>query len=134
MIVNAIKNNPEFTEIDYYSITNISYNEIKACLQEFNYDDSILFNKFAVNNPKGKDLNKAGLKNIYETFYSFKVIDAYGEEKTVSASLEDKKYVVAYLKYINAPLTLKNINVALRRLLNNSLYTEDNNLQKRITL
>ena len=134
MVVNAIKNNEEFSELDYYSITNISYNEIKACLKELNYDDYILFNKFAVNNPKGKDLNKKGLDIMYESFYSFKVVDANGEEKTVSASLEDKKYVVTYLKYIKAPVTSKNITIALRRLLNNKLYTKENNLQKRITL
>ena len=134
MIVNAIKLNPEFNEIDYYSITNISYNDIKTCLKELNYDYYILFNKFVVNNPKGKDLNQKGLETIYDTFYSFRVIDSNGDEKTVSASLEDKKYAVAYLKYIQAPLTLKNINVALRRLLNNKLYSEENNLQKRITL
>ena len=133
-IINAFKNNAFFTEIDYYSITNIPYNEIKKCLKELNYDDYILFNKFISNNPKENELNEKGLEIMYNSFYSFNVINDAGEEKCVSASLDDKKYVVAYLKYINAPLTKKNINVALRRLLNNKLYTEENNLQKRITL
>ena len=56
-----------------------------------------------------------------------------GSVKTIEATLDDKKYVVSYLTDIGAPITAKNISIGLRKYLNN-YYTNDVNLQKRITL
>ncbi len=134
IVKNALMNNDSFSEIDYYTITNIPYKEIKRYLQKTDIDASIMFNKFIAANPKVDSLNEKGLRYIYNTSFTFKVVDAAGNEKMVEASRDDKIYVIAYLKYIGAPVTTKNISSGLRRLLNNKLYTEDTNLEKRITL
>ena len=134
MVKNALMNNDSFTEIDYYTITNIPYKEIKSYLQKTDIESCIMFNKFVEANPKLNSLNKKGLSYIYNTSFTFKVVDQARNEKLVEATLDDKEYVISYLKYIGAPITTKNISVGLRRLLNNKLYTENTNLEKRITL
>lgn len=134
MVKNALINNDSFTEIDYYTITNIPYKEIKRYLQKTDIESCIMFNKFVEANPKLDSLNKKGLSYIYNSSFTFKVVDQARNEKLVEATLDDKEYVISYLKYIGAPITTKNISVGLRRLLNNKLYTENTNLEKRITL
>lgn len=134
MVKKALMNNDSFSEIDYYTITNIPYKEIKKYLQKTDVDASIMFNKFIAANPKLGSLNEKGLRYIYNTSFTFKVVDSVENEKIVEATLDDKKYVISYLKYIGAPITTKNISVGLRRLLNNKLHTENTNLEKRITL
>ena len=134
MIVDAMKKNDSFTEIDYYAITNIPYIEIKNYLRSVNLDDYIMFNKFIQNNPNQNDLNNNGLKMVYDMGQSISIIESDGSSKIVEPTIEDKKFIVIYLKYIGAPITLKNISIGLKRLLSNNLYTEENNLQKRITL
>ena len=134
MIVDAMKKNDSFTEIDYYAITNIPYIEIKNYLRSVNLDDYIMFNKFIQNNPNQNDLNNNGLKMVYDMRQSISIIESDGSSKIVEPTIEDKKFIVIYLKYIGAPITLKNISIGLKRLLSNKLYTEENYLQKRITL
>ena len=134
MVVDAMKRNDSFTEVDYYAITNIPYIEIKNYLRNVNLDDYIMFNKFVQKNPKQNDLNNNGLKVVYDMRQSVSIIESDGSSKIVEPTIEDKKFIVIYLKYIGAPITLKNISIGLKRLLSNNLYTEENSLQKRITL
>ena len=134
MVKRAIINNSLDTEIDYYSITNIPYIFIKNYLQKNDYNISVLFDMFIKNNPRENSMNAKGLESIYNSVQTFSVTMSDGSNKNIEATLDDKKYIISYLKYIGAPITAKNISVGLRRLLNNNLYTENMSLRKRITL
>ena len=134
LVINAMNNNPDFCEIDYYAITNIPYRVIKDYLKKINSSDYYQFSKFVKENKENTALTDIGLKAALSISHVVRVEDKEGNVYMKTATEKDKKYVVAYLRYINAPITSKNIIIALRRLLNNKLYTEENNLQKRITL
>ena len=134
MVVDIMKKSDNFAEIDYYTITNIPYEEIKNYLRNVNIDDYIMFSIFVKDNPREKSLSDNGLKTVYEMTQSIRVVDSEGCQKMVNPTMKDKQYIITYLKYIGAPVTIKNISIGLRRYLNNNLYTEEKSLEKRITL
>ena len=134
MVKKAIINNTLETEIDYYSITNIPYSFIRNYFGKNDTNMYILFDMFIKKNPRENSINAKGVESIYNSVQTFNVTMSDGSIKNVEATLDDKKYIVSYLKYIGAPVTMKNISVGLRRLLNNNLYTESTSLRKRITL
>lgn len=133
MIRKAIINNELNDELDYYSITNIPYRYIRNYLQRMDFEIYVLFDEFIKKNSKNIILTEKGLINVLNSVQTFMVAMPDGSVKTIEATLDDKKYVVSYLTDIGAPITAKNISIGLRKYLNNC-YTNNVNLQKRITL
>ena len=133
-VMEALYENPDFNEIDYYAITNIPYKEISDYLKTVNNNAYYTFGIFVKRNPRKDSLNEKSIQMIYDTCDTYQVLRDDGSIVQVEATVEDKKYIVSYLGYINAPITIKNISCGLRRLLNGKLYSESVNLGKRITL
>lgn len=134
LVMQKLNDNDDFSEIDYYAITNISYRIIRDYLKKKDFNSYIKFNKFLNENQQQQLLNDQGLKVFYESSQIFRIEDEFGSVKMIKATIDDKKYIVDYLKSINAPITSKNIYIGLKRLLSNNLNLEENSYQKRITL
>lgn len=145
-IINKLKNGikiddentRQFDIIDYYQIINMPLNKFfSVAKKDKKVEDIILFNAFIKKNEMlGLDLGKSGFSQIYDTKIEInlkKDIDGTPIPNTGRVvTLQEKEFIVNYLKNNNIPLYYKFYIVALKRYLNDTLIVDQLTTKKKV--
>ena len=127
----------EFDLVDYYLLTDIPLKNVFAAIKnDFNIDDIKRFGRFYSPYSKSKELNERTINILLDSKEVFGVeVDGEGNPIKNSGrevSLEEKLYVLDYLKKNNIPLLDDTYRIALIRYLNGTLEDNKNNSKKYI--
>lgn len=125
-VIEAIKNNKDFTILDYYFITNFDFKKlITLAYKQLKLEDLKIFKLFISRNRITRPFNNEDIKNLLnsKTIIGGKIdtnnnIVANSEREITK---EEKMAVINFLKENNIPLYPKVYSIALNRYINNQL-------------
>lgn len=133
-IIDKIKNGVEledgskrdFTIVDYYLTTKLNLDELFSLVKkDLTSDDVRAFRNFA---SKNKNLQLWGEQKI-ENYYNMNITvgNKFDKNKNIivnsghELSLEEKKYIVKYIKSLNIPLCWQTVNIIQKEIFNENI-------------
>ncbi len=133
-VLEQLKNNKKFDILDYFNITKLT---LKECLKIINTindqnkkEDIALFRNFCNKNILNHELNDKEIEILYDMKHTFLIKDSNGTTKEVSATMQDKKNVIRYLKNNDIPIYSKVYSIALKKYLSHELIIDEHYRRK----
>lgn len=129
-VVEKMKTCDNFDEIDYYSTTNVSYNDVRKYLSSNDFESYLMFSDYLKSVSEQPVIRDNKLIAYCESVQTLLITRSNGVREIVEPTKEEKMYVINLLKELGAPITHKNIDSGLKR------YYKEKEIgyEKRITL
>lgn len=115
IIIERLKNDNSFDEVDYFMTTNVSYRSIRNYLINKDFNDYVIFSEFVNSYSNQIVLGKSKLNSYCN---NKQVITICNDDKSLEffePTKEEKISIINFLNNIGAPLTAKNIDCALKK-------------------
>ena len=131
-VVEKLKNNKKFDEVDYYMTTRVSYRDIREYLINVDLNDYILFSEYINSNINQMVLGKNKLDYYCNNKQVITISNADGTLEVFEPTKEEKIAIISFLNSIGAPLTAKNIDCALKKYYKGELNKTNKGQEKKL--
>ena len=131
-VVEKLKNNKKFDEVDYYMTTRVSYRDIREYLINVDLNDYILFSEYINSNINQMVLGKNKLDYYCNNKQVITISNADGTLEVFEPTKEEKIAIISFLNSIGAPLTEKNIDCALKKYYKGELNKTNKGQEKKL--